>query len=113
MKTGALERVLRPGDVVETPAGTPHSHRGADGESTRVRVQIRPAGAFEPWLERIAAMDRDGQILPGGSPRAVAAARLLHGFEGEGYLAAPPLLVQQAAARAVLRTRELVAQRRR
>ena len=113
LKTGGLERLLGPGDVVETPAGTPHRHRGAGDGAFRVRVQIRPAGALEPWLERVAAMDRDGQLFPGGWPRPVAAARLLLDFEGEPHATVPPLSVQQATARAVLRAHELVAQSRR
>ncbi len=99
MKTVGLERLLGPGDVVETAAGVQHSHKG-DG---RVRVQIRPAQAFEAWLERIAELDRDGQLLPGGWPRPVAAAQLLLDFDGEAHGAMPPLGAQQAAARAILR----------
>jgi quercetin dioxygenase-like cupin family protein len=113
MKTGAMERLLGPGEVVETPAGMPHSHRGASDEPARVRVQIRPARAFEAWLERIAAMQRDGQLLPTGWPRPVAAARFLLDFEGEAHGTVAPLAVQRAAARALLRTHELAAQRRR
>jgi quercetin dioxygenase-like cupin family protein len=113
IKTGGLERVLGPGEVVETPAGTTHSHRAAGEGASRVRVRIRPAGAFEPWMERVAEMDRDGQLLPGGWPRPVASAHLLLDFEGEAHSTVPPLSVQQATARALLRAHELVAQRRR
>jgi quercetin dioxygenase-like cupin family protein len=98
MRTGGLERLLGPGEVVETAAGIRHSHKG-DG---RVRVQITPAAEFEPWLERLAALDREGQ-LPGGWPRPVAAAQLLLDFEGEAHGTTLPLHVQQAAARAILR----------
>jgi quercetin dioxygenase-like cupin family protein len=113
MKTGGLERVLAAGDVVETPPGTRHSHRSAGDGQTRVRVQIRPAAAFEAWLERIAAMDREGALLPGGWPRAVAGARLLLDFEGEAHGSVPPLRVQQAVARGILRAHGQIAQRRR
>jgi hypothetical protein len=105
MHTRGLERVLAPGEVIETAAGTPHRHTG-DG---RVRVQVRPAAGFEPWLERLVTLDREGQLLPGGWPRPVAAARLLLDFDGEAHRADPPLRVQRAAARAILRA----AQRRR
>ena len=105
IRTGALERLLGPGEVVETAAGTPHRHTG-DG---RVRVQIRPAADFEPWLERLAALDREGQLLPGGWPKPVAASKLLLDFDGEAHGTTPPLRVQQATARAILRA----AQRRR
>jgi quercetin dioxygenase-like cupin family protein len=60
IRTGALERVLGPGEVVETKAGVEHSH-GSDGPA-RVRVQVRPAKDFEAWLERLAAIE----YLPAG-----------------------------------------------
>jgi quercetin dioxygenase-like cupin family protein len=109
IRTGALERVLGPGEVVETGPGVEHSHGAADGNALRVRVTVRPAGALEAWLERVAAIDRDGDYLAGGWPKPVAAARLLLDFEGEAHGTVPPLSVQRAAARAVLR----LAQRRR
>ena len=97
LRTGALERLLGPGDVVETAAGVAHSH--GSHEPGRVRVQIRPASNFEPWLERIAALD----YLPGGWPKPVDAARLLLDFDGEAHASMPPLPLQQAAARGVLK----------
>ena len=101
IRTGALERLLGPGELVETAPGVEHSH-GSDGPA-RVRVQIRPARSFEAWLERIAAIDREGQFAPGGWPRPVAAARLLLDFDGEAHGTVAPLRVQQAAARGILR----------
>jgi hypothetical protein len=113
MTSSGFERLLGPGEVVETPPGTPHRHRaGGDGEG-RVRVQVRPAANWEAWLERFAAIDRDGQYLPGGWLRPVAGARLLLEFGAEGHSAIPPLSVQQAAARGILRAHAYVSQRRR
>ena len=62
----------------------------------------RPAGDWEAWLERIAAIDRDGDYLPGGWPKPVAAAKLLLDFEGEAHGTLLPLSLQVRAARAVL-----------
>src|SRR3954471_21577626 len=78
-------RVLHPGDVWETPRNTPHRHVADGDEPGRVRVQIRPALRTEAWLERLHAMDRDGDFLPGGWPRPTAAARLLLDFDGEAH----------------------------
>jgi quercetin dioxygenase-like cupin family protein len=97
IKTGKLERLLGPGEVVETPAGVEHSH-GSEGPA-RIRVRIRPAQQFEAWLERIAAM----QYLPRGWPKPVDAAQLLLDFDGEAHGTVAPLPLQKAAARAVLR----------
>jgi quercetin dioxygenase-like cupin family protein len=101
IRTGALERLLGPGEIVETPAGTEHRH--GSGENARIRVQVRPAKRFEAWIERIAAMDRDGELLASGFPKPVAAARLLLDFDGEAHATTPPLRVQRAVARATLR----------
>src|SRR5215217_4027899 len=48
IRFGPLTRILGPGDVVETPAGTTHTHT-PDGH---IRVQVRPALEFEAWVER-------------------------------------------------------------
>jgi quercetin dioxygenase-like cupin family protein len=103
MKTGGVETTLAPGEVADTPAGQPHSHVAAGHGPGRVRVQLRPAGRTEAWLERLVAMDRDGQFLRSGWPRAVAGARLLRDFEGEAHAAAPSPRVQRAIADTVLR----------
>jgi quercetin dioxygenase-like cupin family protein len=97
IRTGALERLLGPGEVVETPAGVEHSHR-SDGPA-RIRVQVKPALAFEAWIERLASM----QYLPGGWPKPVDGARLLLDFDGEAHATGPPLSVQKGVARAVLK----------
>jgi hypothetical protein len=101
IRTGALERLLGPGEVVETAPGVEHSH-GSDG-AARVRVQITPARSFEAWLERIAAIHREGRLARGWWPRPVAAARLLLDFDGEAHGTVPPVAVPQAAARGILR----------
>lgn len=97
MRTGALERLLGPGETVETPAGVEHSH--GTHEPGRVRVTITPANRFEAWLERIASFD----YLPGGWPKPADAARLLLDFPDEARGTTLPHNVQQAAARGVLK----------
>jgi hypothetical protein len=101
IRTGALERMLAPGEVVETAPGVEHRHRS--DEPARIRIQVRPAQRWEEWLERVAALDGEGQLARGGWPRPVPAARLLLGFDGEGHGTVPALPVQQAAARGILR----------
>jgi quercetin dioxygenase-like cupin family protein len=107
MRTGGVETTLGPGEVFVTPAGRPHRHVAAGAGPGRVRVEIRPAGRTEEWLERLVAMDRDGQLTRGGWPRPVAGARLIRDFDGEAHAAAPPPRVQRALASAILRTRAL------
>jgi quercetin dioxygenase-like cupin family protein/uncharacterized protein YndB with AHSA1/START domain len=107
---GALElgvpgRVHRlgPGEAMEVPAGTPHRQRpGGDGPG-RVRIQVRPAGRTEEFLRRLAEMSAAGDFLRGGWPRPVAGAALVREFADEGHAARPPLPVQMALARGLLR----------
>src|ERR671924_494465 len=48
IRHGALERVLGPGEVVETAPGIEDRHGAADGGAARVRVAVRPAPEMEP-----------------------------------------------------------------
>ena len=102
MRRGGITHVLGPGDVIETPPGTRHRHAAASEMPGRFRVEFRPALRTEQWLERIASLDADGQIVLGW-PRTVAGARLIDDFAGEAYGAFPPPRAQQAFARTVLK----------
>jgi quercetin dioxygenase-like cupin family protein/uncharacterized protein YndB with AHSA1/START domain len=102
MRLGGRTRILRPGDVIETPPGAAHRHLAAGDGPGSVRVQLRPARRTEEWLERLAAMDAAGQIPRGGYPAPVAGARLMLDFAGEAHASGLPPRAQQALARAVL-----------
>jgi quercetin dioxygenase-like cupin family protein/uncharacterized protein YndB with AHSA1/START domain len=102
MRSGGVTRVLNAGDVFETQPGVAHRHTPAGSGPGRVRVQLRPARRTEAWLERIAAMGRDGELVRPGWPRAVPGARLLRDFADEAHASVPSPRVQQAFARAVL-----------
>jgi uncharacterized protein YndB with AHSA1/START domain len=68
-----------------------------------VRIQVRPAGSTERFLERLAAMASAGDVTPGGWPRPVAGAALVRDFADDGHAARPSLRVQKALAGALLR----------
>jgi uncharacterized protein YndB with AHSA1/START domain/mannose-6-phosphate isomerase-like protein (cupin superfamily) len=100
---GGREHVLGPGQTMQTPAGTPHRQGpGEGGEDGHVRVQVRPAGTTQAFLERLADMCAAGQFNRFGLPRPVAAARLVSDFGAEGHAARPPLPVQKALSRLIL-----------
>jgi quercetin dioxygenase-like cupin family protein len=107
IKTGGVESTLGPGEAFETAPGQAHRHVPAGEGPGRVRIQIRPARRTEEWLERIAAMDRDGGFTRSGWPRPVAGAQLIRDFEGEAHAAALPPRVQHALANAILRAHGL------
>jgi uncharacterized protein YndB with AHSA1/START domain len=79
--------VLREGDVMEVPAGTPHRQLPGDEGSGRVRMQVRPAGRTEEFLHRLAALRVNRWGYPG--PRAGLA--LVREFAGESRPALPRL----------------------
>jgi uncharacterized protein YndB with AHSA1/START domain len=89
---------------MEVPAGVAHRQvpgdKSADGH---VRVQVRPAGRTQAFLERVAAMCAAGEFNRFGFPKPVAGAMLVTEFGDEGHAARPPLRVQQALSRLVLR----------
>src|SRR5919201_1215965 len=96
------ERIISAGESIEVPAGTPHSQIPAGEGEGRVRIQVRPAGDTQGFLERMSEMCRDGQVTKSGYPRPLAGARLLVDFSHTGYATKPPLGVQRALARTVL-----------
>ena len=79
MKTRGVETTLGPGETFETPAGQAHrARRRGRRAPAAVRVQIRPAGRTEAWLERLAGDGRapaSSRAAAGREP--VAGARLI------------------------------------
>jgi uncharacterized protein YndB with AHSA1/START domain/quercetin dioxygenase-like cupin family protein len=92
------ERLLTEGQSMEVPAGTPHRQLPAGRGAGRVRVQMRPAGRTQAFLERLAGLCHDGQINRFGFPRPVAGARLVRDFADTGHASWPPVAVQRALA---------------
>jgi uncharacterized protein YndB with AHSA1/START domain/quercetin dioxygenase-like cupin family protein len=101
LKIGKQEHLLRPGDSMEVPVGAAHSQRPGDGAG-RVRVQLRPAGRTDAFLQRLADLDAGGRLNRLGFPKPVAAASLALDFGDEGHFAGAPLKAQQALARGIL-----------
>jgi uncharacterized protein YndB with AHSA1/START domain/quercetin dioxygenase-like cupin family protein len=96
---GGHEHVLREGESMEVPPGTPHRQLAAGDGDGRVRVQVRPAGRTLAFLERLAAMP----VNRWGYPRPLDGAALIRDFGAEGHATRPSPRVQRALAGAVLR----------
>ena len=97
------EHVLNAGDSLEVPAGTPHRQLPLGAGEGRDRVTIRPAGTTQAFLERLAELSANGSFNRFGLPKPVAAAELIRDFGAEGHASRPPLPVQLAIAKAILR----------
>jgi uncharacterized protein YndB with AHSA1/START domain/quercetin dioxygenase-like cupin family protein len=107
LELGKSKRVYGVGETFAIPAGTPHRHFPAGSGEGRIRVELRPALRTEEFLERLAELDRDGQVTKRGLLRPTAAARMIVDFEQEGRATRPPVAVQKAFASAVLRLSSL------
>jgi uncharacterized protein YndB with AHSA1/START domain len=93
--------VLYEGDSIEVPPGTPHTQVPYGEGAGTVRIQVRPAGRTQAFMERVAELCREGQFTRSGLPRPLAGAELVLDYSDTGHAAAPPLAVQRALARAV------------
>jgi uncharacterized protein YndB with AHSA1/START domain/mannose-6-phosphate isomerase-like protein (cupin superfamily) len=104
MKVGmnGREHVLTVGQSIEVPAGTPHTQAPFGEGAGVVRIQVRPAGRTQAFLERLAEMCREGKITRMGFPRPVAGAELVLEYGDTGHAAKPSLRAQRAVARLVI-----------
>jgi quercetin dioxygenase-like cupin family protein len=103
LKLDGRDQVLRAGDQVVVPIGASHAQRPYEDEPYHVRVQWRPPTNAEAFGEHVAAMSRNGGLTRWGWPRVVAAARLGVEFGRYSHPSWPPLPIQLAAAKAVVR----------
>ena len=90
------------GDSIEIPAGIPHTQRPVGEGPGRVRIEVRPAGRTQAFMEFLAHLAREGKLTRLGFPKPDAAADLILGFADTGHASSPPLSVQQGIARVIL-----------
>jgi mannose-6-phosphate isomerase-like protein (cupin superfamily)/uncharacterized protein YndB with AHSA1/START domain len=92
------EHVVTEGQSIEVPAGVPHSQVPMGVGSGATRIQVRPAGRTQAFLERLAELCAEGKLTRSGFPRPLAGAELALDFSDTGHAAMPPLAVQRALA---------------
>jgi quercetin dioxygenase-like cupin family protein/uncharacterized protein YndB with AHSA1/START domain len=96
------EHVLTEGQSLEVPAGTPHTQVPVGAGPGVVRIQVRPAGRTQAFLERLAELCRERKITRMGVPRPLAGAELVLEYGDTGHAAKPSLRVQRAIAGLVM-----------
>jgi uncharacterized protein YndB with AHSA1/START domain len=96
------DHIVNEGESIEIPAGTPHTQVPLGEDPGQVRIQVRPAGRSQAFLEHLAELCRDRKVTRLGFPPPRAAARLILDYADAGHAATPPLWVQRAMARALL-----------
>jgi quercetin dioxygenase-like cupin family protein/uncharacterized protein YndB with AHSA1/START domain len=104
MKVGmnGRDHLLKAGQSIEVPAGTPHTQVPVGDGAGQVRIQVRPAGRTREFLEYLVKLCREGKVARSGYPRPAAAAELILEFSDTGHASALPLGLQRAIARFVL-----------
>jgi mannose-6-phosphate isomerase-like protein (cupin superfamily) len=105
-RSGPTDRVLSPGETVVSPPGEPHTVGPAGDDDVEMIAELRPALAYEHFIERSCALDRAGHLNAKGRGNplrmATSGAR-----EAEFFLPRVPLGLQ----RAVMVAMERVARR--
>jgi uncharacterized protein YndB with AHSA1/START domain len=99
---GGRTYALNPGDALDVPPGTPHTQVPMGTGAGTVRITHTPAGPSEAFLEKLAALSREGRLLKAGYPRPTAAAELIHDHADAGLASKPPAAVQRAIAAGIL-----------
>ena len=102
VKMNGREHILTSGQSIEVPAGTPHTQAPVGEGPGSVRIQVRPAGRTQAFLEQVARLCREGKVTRAGYPRPVAGAELVLEYSDTGHAASPPLHVQRRIAGLVM-----------
>jgi len=106
-RSGKRDRVLSPGDSVVTPPGEAHTIHPAEDEDVEILAELRPALAYESFIERTFELDRAGRVNAKGrsNPLRMAATGAR---EAEFFLAGVPLSIQRALLGAMERIGHLL-----
>jgi len=98
VELGGERRVVRPGETLVIPPGTPHriAHLAEIDEALEALVEFRPAGQVAEFLDDVFALDRAGRTKRDGQLSLLQAAVTVHGRFDDMALPAPPLPAQKA-----------------
>lgn len=84
-----------PGEHFVVPPGTPHTWSNAGQTEFQVRVELRPAGRMDRFLETIYGLAKDGKTNAKGLPNPLQLAVFATAYFDANHLAKPPLIVQK------------------
>jgi quercetin dioxygenase-like cupin family protein len=99
-RSGKINSVLEPGDVVVSPPGEAHTVGPATDEEVEMLAELSPALGYEQFMERSFALDRAGYVNKKGrgNPLRLATAKP---HEAEFFVAGAPPALQRALLIAV------------
>jgi len=87
--------IARAGDVVTVEPGAPHQFRNLREEEVRFRTEVRPALAFEAFLETMFGLAADGKTNAKGIPNPFRLAVIMDEHFDLVRLPSPPAWVQR------------------
>jgi quercetin dioxygenase-like cupin family protein len=87
--------LLHAGDRATVPAGARHAWRNAGEDDVRFVVEMEPAYGFEPFIETVFGLARDGQVDAKGMPRPLQLAVTARHFAEDIYVTGPPRWLQR------------------
>ena len=93
-RSGTLDRTLAPGETVVTPPGEAHTIAPAGDGDVEVLAELRPALAYEQFIERSFELDRAGHVSAKGRANPIRMATA-NAREAEFFLTGLPLPVQR------------------
>ena len=103
LTVGGTDTVLRTGDELTVPAGTPHTFAVEGAEPVRLLATFHPAGQLERFFAGLHRLAERGHIDARGRPRSLAVAPFALAHLDEFRLARVPAWLQSAALAALVR----------
>ena len=94
-RVAGVERTVAAGESLTIPAGTPHTWWNTGADEVQVRVQLRPAGRMEAFLETIYGLALAGRTNRNGVPSFLQLAVFAPAYFDTNHIVRPPLAVQR------------------
>jgi len=98
---GRETRVLKAGDAVVVPSGTPHHFENNSDDACLLLYEIEPAGQWETLFETLCATSRNPRIVQNGQLNPLALAVTLDKYQDHLYMAGIPVFLQKLMFRAL------------
>lgn len=95
-RVAGREQRFGSGQTLVVPPGTPHELWNAGEEGVHALCEVRPALEFEPLLEEVFRLAREGKTDEKGDPSLLQGVALLRRYPGVTYPTSPPLPVLKA-----------------
>jgi quercetin dioxygenase-like cupin family protein len=92
VRTADRDTLFNAGEECVVSAGTPHRWWNAGDEEAHIRLEFRPSGRIDRFLEAIYGMDQDGKLSP---RHFLQIAVVLSEFRDADIMTSPPLFVQR------------------